>query len=444
MTSTGAPGEDRTPREYKAQIETLVQRLSEAERAIQALAGGELDAVLDPASAAPILLSRAQSAIARSEARYRDLVRRAPSIVCELSPDGRIVFINDAVLPILGYAPVDLIGRFWQDRLVPDFDGAGTERLFREMRRGNVTGFELPLRAADGAHRWVAINSANRYTPDERLDMIVLFCADVTDRRLAEDRARDLSEAQVARAEAEASNRAKTDFLAVMSHELRTPLNAILGYVQLVEMGLRGPVTTEQVSDLQRIRRSSLHLLGLINNILNFARVEAGRVELQVQSIAVQQLFDTLETIMAPLTVEKSIDLEVRRCPTDVRIRVDPEKAQQILINLVNNAVKFTAPGGRIILDCLVDPEIVRIAVIDTGAGIANDHLARIFEPFVQLERPLTRGQDGVGLGLAISRDLARAMGGDIEVRSVAGVGSTFSLAVARDLSSPGDTGDPL
>lgn len=214
-------------------------------------------------------------------------------------------------------------------------------------------------------------------------------------------------------------------------------MNAILGYVQLVEMGLRGPVTTEQVHDLQRIRRSTLHLLGLINNILNFARVEAGRVELQMQTIAVQSLFDTLETIMTPLTAEKSIDLEVRRCPADVRVRVDPEKAQQILINLVNNSVKFTGPGGRIILDCLVEPEVVRIAVTDTGVGIPDDNIARIFEPFVQLERPLTRGQDGVGLGLAISRDLARAMHGEIEVVSTAGLGSTFSLVLMREIASP-------
>src|SRR5688500_855032 len=131
----------------------------------------------------------------------------------------------------------------------------------REMRWGGGTGFELPLEAAAGSHRWLAINSANRYTADGRLEAIVLFGVDITDRRLAEDRARDLSDAQMARAEAEASNRAKTEFLAVMSHELRTPLNAILGYVQLVEMGLRGPVTELQQSDLQRIRRSTLHLL---------------------------------------------------------------------------------------------------------------------------------------------------------------------------------------
>lgn len=437
MTNGGAPASETTPREYREHVEKLVQRLGEAEGAIQALASGELDAVLDPNSAAPILLSSAQAAIAKSESRYRDLVKRSPSIVCEMSVDGRISFINEAVRTVLGHPPEDLVGSHWQERLVPDFDGAGTARMFREMRRGNVTGFEVLLRAADGSHRWIAINSANRYTPDGRLDTIVLFGADVTDRRFAEDRARDLSEAQVARAEAEASNRAKTEFLAVMSHELRTPLNAILGYVQLMEMGLRGPVTDGQVGDLQRIRRSTLHLLGLINNILNFARLDAGHVEFHPEAVAIQTLFDTLESIMTPLTAEKSIELEVRRCPEDVYVYADPEKVQQILINLVNNAVKFTLPGGRIILDCLTEPNVVRIAVTDTGQGIPHDKLARIFEPFVQLEKPLTRPQDGIGLGLAISRDLARAMKGEIGVVSVTGVGSTFTLVLSRAAVDP-------
>lgn len=421
-----------TPAEYRTQVTRLIQRLSEAEGAIQALASGELDAVVDPATAVPILLSRAQSAVSRSEARYRDLITRAPSIVCEVSPDGTILFINEAVRAILGHDPADLVGADWHDRLVPRFDGAATDRMLREMRRGDVTGFELPLRTAADGQRWVAINSSNRYTRDGRLESIVLFGIDVTDRREAEDRARELAEAQVARAEAEAANRAKTDFLAVMSHELRTPLNAILGYVQLVTMGLRGPVTDEQTADLGRIKQSTIHLLGLINNLLNFARLDAGRVEFSVHGARVQEILDTVETLTRLQASENGLALEITRCEPHIEVWVDSEKVQQILINLVSNAVKFTPRGGSIRVECVADPEWVRITVHDTGPGIPESKHQRIFEPFIQVDRNLTRGQEGVGLGLAISRDLAVAMDGDITLKSAVGEGSAFTLKLPR------------
>jgi signal transduction histidine kinase/PAS domain-containing protein len=239
-------------------------------------------------------------------------------------------------------------------------------------------------------------------------------------------------EAESARRSAEAASRAKSEFLAVMSHELRTPLNAIGGYAELMEMGLRGTVTGEQRSDLERIQRAQRHLLGLINGVLNYAKVDAGAVHYDIGDVDVDEVLATCEALVTPQTGAKRLVL--RRIPTEPRVtvRADREKMQQVVLNLLSNAVKFTDPGGRISLDCVARPESVAVRVIDTGRGIAADHLERVFQPFVQVDATLTRTQEGTGLGLAISRDLARGMGGDLTVESTLGAGSTFTLMLPR------------
>jgi signal transduction histidine kinase/PAS domain-containing protein len=237
-------------------------------------------------------------------------------------------------------------------------------------------------------------------------------------------------EAESARRSAEGASRAKSEFLAVMSHELRTPLNAIGGYAELMEMGLRGAVTGEQRSDLERIQRAQRHLLGLINGVLNYAKVDAGAVHYDIGDVDVDEVLATCEALVAPQTGAKRLLL--RRVPADARVtvRADREKMQQVVLNLLSNAVKFTAPGGRLALDCVVGAESVAVRVSDTGRGIASDHLERVFQPFVQVDATLTRTHEGTGLGLAISRDLARGMGGDLTVESTPGVGSTFTLTL--------------
>ncbi|HEX6060131.1 MAG TPA: PAS domain-containing sensor histidine kinase, partial [Gemmatimonadaceae bacterium] len=381
------------PREYLRPVEELVRRLTEAEEAIQSLAAGQIDAIVDPATATPILLGQAQDALARSESRYRDLVDRTPAIVCELAPDGRVTFVNESVRAILGVAPERLAGRDWWRELVPAEHAAAAE-LSRLLERTDVTAHELPARAADGGIRWIAWNSANRWTPDGRLDSIVLFGADVTGRREAEEAARLLGEAQVAQAQAEAANRAKTDFLAAMSHELRTPLNAIAGYVQLLEMGLRGPVTPEQVLDLHKIRRSQQHLLGLINDIMNFARLEAGRVTIHAESVALRGVLETIQDLTQLQVRARGLEYDVAECGPEVRIWADREKVQQIVLNLVSNAIKFTEPGGRVAVEVRTDDAAVHVDVRDTGRGIPADKLESIFEPFVQVNRHFSQPHD--------------------------------------------------
>jgi len=242
---------------------------------------------------------------------------------------------------------------------------------------------------------------------------------------------------------AEAANATKTQFLTMMSHELRTPLNAIAGYVDLLDMGLYGPLTPEQQQSLARIRQSEQHLLSLITDVLNFSQMDAGHLRYQMQDVAVHTVLERIGALIEPQATQKQITYTYEPCLQEAPIvHTDPDRLAQIVLNLLSNAIKFTEPGGRVTLSCSVShagdaTELswnqVHIRVMDTGCGIPASKRDSVFEPFVQLDRHLVRqSQQGVGLGLAISRDMTRHLGGDITVESVEKRGSTFTVTLPR------------
>jgi PAS domain S-box-containing protein len=254
---------------------------------------------------------------------------------------------------------------------------------------------------------------------------------------LALERARLYDAERAARAEAERANRSKSEFLAVMSHELRTPLNAIAGYAELLEMGIHGPVTDKQREDLARIRRSQRHLLGLINQILSYARLETGTVRYELDDVSVADALAAVEALILPQVRARWLELLLPTCPAGSVVHADAEKFQQILLNLLSNAVKFTPRGGTVEVGCELQRDWVVVWVRDTGIGIPADQLEPIFQPFVQVHGGLTRPTEGTGLGLAISRDLARGMGGELTAESTFGSGSTFTLRLPRGRAYP-------
>ena len=238
------------------------------------------------------------------------------------------------------------------------------------------------------------------------------------------------AEAEAARAEAEAANAAKAQFLRTMSHEFRTPLTAIGGYADIIAMGIHGPVTDEQRGDLARIQASQRHLLGLVHEVLAFAHLETGVVRFDIAAVSVRDAFADAEALVAPQVRTKGLTLTVDELGPGLAVRADATRLRQVLLNLLGNAIKFTEAGGHVRMTCTESDTTVALAVEDTGIGIVPGDLERIFEPFVQVDGRHTRKFGGMGLGLAISRDFVRNMGGDLTVVSTVGVGSTFTVTL--------------
>ncbi|MES2523103.1 MAG: ATP-binding protein [Gemmatimonadota bacterium] len=368
---------------------------------------------------------RARADAQASEARYRFLASAIPVHVWSATPDGALDFVNERTKAFLGIPEEAIIGDAWMAALHPDDVARSTEAWTRSVATGEPYEIEFRIWSAEhAAHRWHLVRASAQRDGSGRILRWFGTNTDIDDWKTAQ------AELQRLTSEAQDANRSKSDFLAAMSHELRTPLNAIGGYAQLIELGVRGPVTDDQKTDLRRIQKSKAHLDGLVSGVLDFAKLGAGHIELRTVSIDVDSMITSVVDMVMPQMNEKGLTLEaVVRHPT-ITVEGDVDKTRQILLNLVGNALKFTPAGGRIAI--MVEPVdgAVHMSVRDTGIGIAPEQLERIFEPFVQAKSALHVAGIGVGLGLAISRQLARAMHGDIGVASVPGEGSTFTLTL--------------
>jgi PAS domain S-box-containing protein len=401
-------------------VAELVRLLADTEAELAELTGNEVDAIVDPKTAAPILLRSAQHRLAASEEKLRTILARCPVLVLELERDGSITYCNDVVGEMLGVEASDRPGAF-VDLILEEPDHAPRASVLNDLFEVGASDRLLPMTDGRGNIFWIEWTTA----PGTQQDRLLLFGVDVSSRR-------QLLHEQVARSRAEAANQAKSEFLAIVSHELRTPLNAISGYAQLMDAGIAGPLNDQQHEYITRIQRSQTHLLTMINDIIDFVRIEAGRLSLSFSEFSVARAMEMCQTLTVPQASDKQIRLDFIAPGADLLVWADESKVQQVLTNLVTNAIKFTEAGGSISVSALDAGGNVAIEVKDTGTGIPPAKIEAIFQPFVQVDGSATRSRDGVGLGLAISLQLARKMGGDLRVTSELGVGSIFILTLPK------------
>jgi signal transduction histidine kinase len=360
----------------------------------------------------------------------RAIIERLPDGIVIVDSAGKIRFANPAAERLFDRSADELVGT---DFGFPLLVGETTEIDIVQRRGGGVVYAELRVVETE----W----------DEDQVQLVSL--RDITDRKQAQERAQQLAYEREARLEAEAASKAKSEFLAIMSHELRTPLNAVLGYSELMEMGIAGPVTDKMRDQIGRIRVSATHLLSLVNDILDLAKVEAGRLHVSSGPASAAGTVAAASALIQPQAAARSLELELMPTPEPSPIYLgDDERARQILVNLLSNAVKFTPPGGKITVQIeqsqkpdrhsKLQPNrsYVSFRVTDTGSGIPEDKLLSIFDPFVQAETGHSRSREGSGLGLTISRRLARLMGGDLTVKSEVNVGSTFTLWLPADLTT--------
>jgi PAS domain S-box-containing protein len=358
---------------------------------------------------------------------YRLLVESVRDYaIFRLDVDGRIMTWNAGAQRIKGYAAEEAIGRHFS-MFYPEEDrhaGKPEWELVEAAAHGRIEDEGWRVRS-DGSRFWANVVITALYDEGELIGFAKVT-RDLTERMRSEARSRDDARRV---AEAEAANRAKSEFLTTLSHELRTPLNAIAGYADLVMLGLRGPLTEEQRHDLERIRQSQRHLLGIIEDLLSYSRAEAGTLTYDIGRVVVADVVEEVVALLIPEADRHGVTLVHEGMKRGgAAVLADAAKLRQIVLNLVSNAVKHSPSGSAIRIKCEVRSGSAAIHVSDSGAGIAPDHQEAIFEPFVQLGRTLTSTHEGIGLGLAISRDLARAMGGDVTVESSEGSGATFTV----------------
>ena len=352
-----------------------------------------------------------------------ELLDTAPCGFLSFSDDGTILLVNQRLVSVLETTKEALEGQHIETIFSVGARVFYHTHFFPLLKmQGTAEEVYFSLRSRSGGEVPVLVNAA-RHERDGRIVNDCIFLRMRQRHRYEEELLR-------ARKQADIASAAKAKFLSMMSHDLRTPLQAISGYADLVLLNL-GPDREEDREYLDAIKSAGREMLRLINDILGFAQLESGHVEVRTTTVPLTQAFARAEVLMRLRFEESRITYERRECAEDICVAADPDRLQQILLNLLTNASKFTPPGGSVWTSCDQREGSVRIHVSDTGVGIPADQIARIFEPFAQVDAAVAFApQKGVGLGLAISRELARAMGGELSVASEPGKGSTFTLTL--------------
>jgi PAS domain S-box-containing protein len=381
--------------------------------------------------------------------RYRTLFDFAPDPYLVTDGSGVIEEANAGAAALIGVP-----GKLLEGKLLVSFVEQNARSEFRAhlsglLRAPRIDKWMIEVKGRDGRILPVEVTVSTLETRDDGQISLCWLLHDMSVRRQTEDsmhalnrslnarvaqRTRELELAlageQAARKEAESANRIKSELFARLSHEFRTPLHAVSGYLEILQQDIHGALTEEQRRDVERIHQAQEHLMALVNMILDFAKLEGGPIELSMAEIPIEETLVGAEALVQPQFAKKGITYTHHAGDRSLSVFADREKVQQIIVNLLANAMKFTAPGGAVDLDWRVEEETLLVRVRDTGSGIPNDKIEQIFEPFVQLRGPGSLPTGGTGLGLPISRDLARAMGGDVTATSKLGAGSVFALTL--------------
>jgi PAS domain S-box-containing protein len=369
---------------------------------------------------------RLAEALRASEERFRSMAEVIPVQVWTAQPDGLLDFVTQQSAEYFGRPVSELLGTGWAQVVHPDDVERVSDRWRQSLARGDPYETEFRLFSAlHGEYRWHLVRATASRDADGKITQWFGCNTDIEDQKRLE------VALDAALAETKRANKDKADFLAMMSHELRTPLNAIGGYAQLMIDGIPTPASESQLNYLRRIARSQQHLLGLIDAVLLHARIEAGKVTYQITDFWAREVLEVVESLTAPQQAANRLTYDCEGCDPRLVFRADKQKTVQVLLNVLSNATKFTPREGRItVTTSVLAPGVGAFSVRDTGIGMSPKELELVFEPYVQFDNPLTREHKGTGLGMPISRELARGMGGDLVASSEPGVGSVFTLSL--------------
>jgi PAS domain S-box-containing protein len=373
-----------------------------------------------PQAAIAIENARLYTAAQRQQQYFGELVRNSPVAIVTLNQQYRIVECNPAFEKLFGYPQEEALGRNLDELIATEAARQEAETYTREALNHPVHGIGRRQRK-DGSSVDVEILGVPVIVDGERVGLMGLY--------------HDITELLRARQAAEAANSAKSQFLASMSHELRTPLNAIIGYSEMLQEEVEEFGQPQLQSDLSKINTAGRHLLALINNILDLSKIEAGKMDLHLETFAIAPMLEDVLTTVRPLVATNGNQLVVHRPDDRGVMRADLTKIRQMLLNLLSNACKFTE-RGTITLDVEWEAEAVLFSVSDTGIGMTAEQMERLFEAFAQADASTTSKYGGTGLGLAITKRFAHLMGGDVQVQSAPGEGCTFTIRLPADVAS--------